>query len=50
MFLPSISKLVENHTSSKLYIIPECGHVVNVDQPLTFNNEVLGFIDTLNNY
>ena len=50
MFLPSISKLVENHTSSKLYIIPECGHVVNVDQPLTFNNEVLGFIDSLNKH
>ena len=47
MFLPSISKLVENHTSSKLYIIPECGHVVNVDQPLTFNHQVLGFIDSL---
>jgi pimeloyl-ACP methyl ester carboxylesterase len=47
MFLPSISKLVENHISSRLYIIPECGHVVNVDQPLTFNHQVLGFIDSL---
>ena len=47
MFLPSISKLVENHISSRLYIIPECGHVVNIDQPLTFNHQVLGFIDSL---
>jgi len=47
MFLPSISKLVKNHTSSKLYIIPECGHVVNVDQPSTFNHQVLSFILSL---
>ena len=47
MFLPSISNLVENHTSSKLYIIQECGHVVNVDKPITFNNQVLDFIHRL---
>jgi len=47
MFLPSISKLVENHISSQLYIIPECGHVVNVEQPMTFNHQVLGFIQSL---
>jgi pimeloyl-ACP methyl ester carboxylesterase len=50
MFLPSISKLVENHTSSKLYIIPECGHVVNIEQPMTFNDQVLGFIHSLKNH
>ena len=44
MFLPSISKLVRNHISSTLYIIPECGHVVNVDQPEIFNSQVLKFI------
>lgn len=49
MFLPSISKLVENHTSSTLYIIPECGHVVNVDKPIIFNNQVLNFIQSLKN-
>ena len=47
MFLPSISKLVENHVSSQLYVIPACGHVVNVDQPVIFNTRVLGFIDKL---
>jgi len=50
MFLPSISKLVENHTSSKLYIIPKCGHVVNIEQPMTFNDQVLGFIHSLKNH
>jgi pimeloyl-ACP methyl ester carboxylesterase len=44
MFLPSISKLVENHKSSHLIIIPNCGHVVNVDQPLEFNQKALSFL------
>jgi pimeloyl-ACP methyl ester carboxylesterase len=47
MFLPSITKLVENHISSKLYVIPACGHVVNVDQPEIFNSKVLNFIKEL---
>ena len=44
MFLPSISKLVKNHLSSELFVIPNCGHVVNVEQPEIFNSRVLKFI------
>ena len=44
MFLPSISKLVKNHLSSELIVIPDCGHVVNVEQPEIFNSQVLKFI------
>jgi pimeloyl-ACP methyl ester carboxylesterase len=45
MFLPSVRQVVEKHyKSSKLFVIAECGHVVNVEQPLIFNNEVLSFI------
>ena len=44
MFLPSIRKLVQDHISSKLIVIPNCGHVVNVEQPLEFNQKVLQFI------
>jgi pimeloyl-ACP methyl ester carboxylesterase len=45
MFLPSVRKVVKSHyKSSKLVVIANCGHVVNVEQPLTFNNEVLSFI------
>ena len=44
MFLPSITKLVKNHTSSTLIVIPECGHVVNVEQPEQFNSIVIQFI------
>ena len=47
MFLPSISKLVNNHLSSELFVIPDCGHVVNVEQPEIFNKKVLSFIQNL---
>jgi pimeloyl-ACP methyl ester carboxylesterase len=46
MFLPSVRKVVENHyKSSQLFVIEQCGHVVNVEQPNTFNQVVLSFID-----
>lgn len=44
MFLPSISKLVEDHKSSELFVIPDCGHVVNVDRPIVFNEESIRFL------
>ena len=38
MFLPSIKKLVAKHSlNSSLIIVPNCGHVVNIDQPEFFN-------------
>lgn len=47
MFLPSVRKVVEKHyKSSQLFVIQECGHVVNVEQPATFNKTVLSFINT----
>lgn len=45
MFLPSITKLVDNHKSSQLFVIPNCGHVVNVEQPSVFNNKSIEFIN-----
>ena len=44
MFLPSIRKLVKNHTKSALRIIANCGHVVNVEQPQIFNQTSIHFI------
>jgi pimeloyl-ACP methyl ester carboxylesterase len=47
MFLPSVRTVVENHyKSSKLFVIENCGHVVNVEQPIAFNDAVLSFIKT----
>ena len=44
MFLPSVRQVVENHyKSSNLFVIENCGHVVNVEQPNVFNKEVLSF-------
>jgi pimeloyl-ACP methyl ester carboxylesterase len=47
MFLPSIRKLVQDHLSSKLFVIPNCGHVVNVEQPSVFNQTSIQFIKKL---
>lgn len=45
MFLPSVKKVVASHfKSAKLFIIQNCGHVVNVEQPQIFNETVIPFI------
>lgn len=46
MFLPSVRKVVEKHyKSSELCVIENCGHVVNVEQPVVFNEKVILFIN-----
>ncbi|HZH88809.1 MAG TPA: alpha/beta hydrolase [Chitinophagaceae bacterium] len=44
LFLPSIKKVIANHVNSTLHVIKNCGHVVNVEQPIEFNNEVISFL------
>lgn len=44
LFLPSIRKVVEKHTASNLFVVEDCGHVVNVEQPKLYNNMVLGYL------
>ncbi|HLV40949.1 MAG TPA: alpha/beta hydrolase [Brumimicrobium sp.] len=44
LFLPSIKEVISKHLSARLHVIKNCGHVVNVEQPLEFNNEVLSFL------
>lgn len=46
MFLPSISKLVQAHQSSTLFVIPQCGHVVNIEKPDIFNNRAIAFLQS----
>lgn len=48
MFLPSITQLVKNHKSAELMVVPNCGHVVNIEQAGVFNKEVLGYLNRLN--
>jgi len=47
MFLPSITKLVSDHSFSELLVVPNCGHVVNVEQPQIFNTESIRFLNSL---
>lgn len=44
MFLPSVREVVSRHPNSRLQILPECGHVVNVDKPGLFNSYSIQFI------
>ena len=44
MFLQSVKKVVEDHPLSKLLILEECGHVVNVEKPEKFNDGMLRFL------
>ena len=47
LFLPSIKNIVSKHATSSLYVVDNCGHVVNVEQPEVFNNQTIKFINSL---
>lgn len=48
MFLPTIKKLIaEQKKYVSMFIIPNCGHVVNVEKAEIFNKEALHFIGKL---
>lgn len=47
MFLPAVEYVTARHQSAKLVVIPECGHVVNVEKPAFFNRSVISFIQGL---
>ena len=45
MFLPSVKELAKNHKNSKLFVIPDCGHVVNVEKSNIFNIKMFEFLN-----
>lgn len=45
MFLPSIEQFVKNNKASSLHVIPNCGHIVNVQAPAEFNTTAMGFLN-----
>ncbi len=47
LFLPSIKHIVAEHVSSTLFVIENCGHVVNVEKPNSFNSQTIRFIQSL---
>lgn len=44
LFLPTIRQLARQHRASSLIIIENCGHVVNVERPLLFNEVVVNYL------
>ncbi len=48
LFLPTIKLISAEQANSRLEIFPNCGHVVNVEQPDRFNEVCLGFMGKLN--
>ncbi len=45
MFLPSVRQVVACHVkTAKLHVIQNCGHVVNVEQPIIFNETVISYL------
>lgn len=44
MFLPSVQIVATQHLNSQLEIVPESGHVCNVDQPEYFNTKAIDFL------
>mgnify|MGYP003386052599 CR=1 FL=1 len=47
LFLPSIKNIVSKHSTSSLFVVENCGHVVNVEQPELFNSHTIQFINSL---
>ncbi|NCA22371.1 MAG: alpha/beta hydrolase, partial [Crocinitomicaceae bacterium] len=45
LFLAPVKKLVENDESSQLQIVPNCGHVVNIENSIVFNELSIDFIE-----
>ncbi len=47
LFLPTIEKIARAHSTAALFVVPNCGHVVNVERPMIFNEEVIGYLNGL---
>ena len=44
MFLPAIEKNISSNPKDKLIVVPDCGHVVNVEKATEFNRISLNFL------
>lgn len=50
LFLPTIRKLASHQKDTNLFIIKNCGHVVNVEEPKLFNRMVIGYLTGMENF
>ena len=44
MFLPTVRKMIADFERSELCVIPDCGHVCNIEKPDEFNEHSLEFL------
>lgn len=44
LFLPSVQKIAEKHRSAVLEVLPDCGHIVNIEKWQLFNEKTISFI------
>lgn len=47
LFLPSIRKIVKSNSMSELFVVENCGHVVNVERPTVFNETTIKYLKAL---
>lgn len=47
MFLPHVRRLCDRLPNARLTVVPDCGHVVNIERPAAFNEAALAFIRTI---
>ena len=47
LFLPAVKKVASSKSDSLLFIIQDCGHIVNMEQPVLFNRMVIGYLTGL---
>jgi len=47
LFLPAIQNIVKKHVTATLFVIENCGHVVNVEQASIFNTKSINYINSL---
>ncbi|UWX55801.1 alpha/beta hydrolase [Maribacter litopenaei] len=44
LFLPAVKKMAPHNSGSLLFIIQDCGHLVNIEQAVLFNKMVIGYL------
>lgn len=47
LFLPSVKIMAKEHVLSQVFVVANSGHVVNVEQPLAFNERAIQFLNNL---
>ncbi len=44
LFLPTVKRISSENSGKLLFVIQDCGHFVNLEQPILFNKMVIGYL------